>query len=353
MVASGDGWDGISVGRESYQGLVYSMDVQGNHTYVADNIVTHNSQDLSKVMLDIARRQDAQVIALGDDQQAIYAWRGAINAMQELNGDMLPLTESWRFGSEIADMANFILEILGEDWLVTGKGSPGLVTDDPFDLRGEAVLCRSNAGVIRETLELLDENKSVGVVGGTREAVQLLYACWDLYCDKKPRHPEIGMFRNWQELVIFSESEEGGGFKPVVGMVERYRASIKSLCYRLKNETVPEQEAEFVVSTAHKAKGREWDSVRIGQDFSPLAEEEQPERISANGEIIPGVFKLNEEEANLQYVTVTRAKGHLNMAGLGRQLEADRSRLGKRKKAPVQKDEPENLIDILDAEEEW
>lgn len=37
-----DAWQPISITRASYSGTVYSMDVDENHTYIADGIVTHN-----------------------------------------------------------------------------------------------------------------------------------------------------------------------------------------------------------------------------------------------------------------------------------------------------------------------
>jgi len=35
-------WTEISIAKEPYRGLVYSMDIAVNHTYIGDGIVTHN-----------------------------------------------------------------------------------------------------------------------------------------------------------------------------------------------------------------------------------------------------------------------------------------------------------------------
>ena len=67
----------------------------------------------------------------------------------------------------------------------------------------------------------------------------------------------------------------------------------------------PEDDAQVTVSTAHKAKGREWASVRIGPGFGPLS--------VGNGQPQP---RLSLEEARLIYVAVTRAKGTLDTSGL-------------------------------------
>jgi hypothetical protein len=66
-----------------------------------------------------------------------------------------------------------------------------------------------------------------------------------------------------------------------------------------------ERYAEVVISTAHKAKGREWDSVKIGSDFRQPAAAEDGK---------PG--KVPRGEAMLAYVAVTRAKQTLDRGGL-------------------------------------
>jgi superfamily I DNA/RNA helicase len=54
------------------------------------------------------------------------------------------------------------------------------------------------------------------------------------------------------------------------------------------------------ISTAHKAKGREWDSVQIAGDFpEPSGRDDIP-----------------RADAMLAYVAVTRARKHLDPAGL-------------------------------------
>jgi ATP-dependent exoDNAse (exonuclease V) beta subunit len=68
-----------------------------------------------------------------------------------------------------------------------------------------------------------------------------------------------------------------------------------------------EASADVVVSTAHRAKGREWDTVQIGNDF-PRPGEINPKTGEERG--------VTDEEARLIYVAVTRAKLHLDTYGL-------------------------------------
>ena len=49
------------------------------------------------------------MIYVGDAHQQIYAWRGAVNAMQQMPLPESRLTTSFRFGDAIADVANNLL----------------------------------------------------------------------------------------------------------------------------------------------------------------------------------------------------------------------------------------------------
>ncbi|MFJ4153137.1 3'-5' exonuclease [Streptomyces galbus] len=64
-----------------------------------------------------------------------------------------------------------------------------------------------------------------------------------------------------------------------------------------------EDQARVVVSTVHKAKGREWQRVRIGNGFTPEASESTARPV-------------HPAEARLIYVAVTRAREVLDCSGL-------------------------------------
>jgi superfamily I DNA/RNA helicase len=76
-------------------------------------------------------------------------------------------------------------------------------------------------------------------------------------------------------------------------------------------QLVPEQQAEVTVSTAHKAKGREWARVKIADDFTPPQDSDQQDD---NGRPVPG--PIDDGEARLAYVAVTRARHRLDIGGL-------------------------------------
>ncbi|MDE2252682.1 MAG: ATP-dependent helicase [Betaproteobacteria bacterium] len=88
----------------------------------ADFILFDEAQDANALMLQIVGAQSAQKVYVGDPNQQIYAWRGAVNAMQSIQTDHeTRLTESFRFGPEIAEFANRALALCGSDMRLTGK----------------------------------------------------------------------------------------------------------------------------------------------------------------------------------------------------------------------------------------
>ena len=72
-----------------------------------DYVLFDEAQDADPLMLGVLLAQNStQVIYVGDAHQQIYEWRGATNAMQKLPLPSSRLTQSFRFGENIAHVAN-------------------------------------------------------------------------------------------------------------------------------------------------------------------------------------------------------------------------------------------------------
>lgn len=64
-------------------------------------------------------------------------------------------------------------------------------------------------------------------------------------------------------------------------------------------------------SAASWSEGREWNTVRIAHDFTPPKDADEH---NADGQPMPG--PIDETEARLAYVAVTRARTRLDIGGL-------------------------------------
>ncbi|WP_433673925.1 UvrD-helicase domain-containing protein [Microbacterium gorillae] len=269
-----------------------------------DFILFDEAQDADALMVDVLRRQtNTQIVAVGDRNQAIYGWRGAEDAMDAFGGVHTALTMSFRFGQEIADVANEWLDMLGTNPAMRVQGLPGKPASVWNSERvPEAVLTRTNGGALQEAVESQMSGTPTGIAGErkARELRDLAQAAHDLQEKRWTKHPELDSFNTWGEVVAYAESEDGSDLKPLVDIVEKVGARE---VVRVIDSCVPTDQARTVVSTAHVAKGLEWKQVRISDDFRDPGDRR-------------GVPKpLPAEEARLAYVAVTRAFRHLDRRG--------------------------------------
>jgi ATP-dependent exoDNAse (exonuclease V) beta subunit len=266
-------------------------------------VLLDEAQDANPVVAAIVgRQQHAQRILVGDRCQAIYGWRGAIDAMSRFQADQrFCLSQSFRFGRPVAAEANKWLQLL----------------DAPLRLRGfdrisstvgpvacpDAVLCRTNAEAVRQVLAGVDQARRVALVGGGEQIRRLAQAAISLKAGRGTDHPELFAFQTWAEVQDYAANDHAGAdLKVLVDLVDSHGPEV---LVDLVDQLVAEQDADLVVSTAHKAKGREWPRVRLAGDFP------QPHQ-DRDGQ--PG--EVPRAEAMLAYVAVTRARQALDPAGL-------------------------------------
>ena len=94
------------------------------------------------------RGQPSRRVYVGDPHQQIYKVRYAINGMADAGlSDELCLSESFRYGPELAAAANRLLALKGETRLVRGgrRGAPSAT---------KAFIARGNVAVYRHAVEL-------------------------------------------------------------------------------------------------------------------------------------------------------------------------------------------------------
>ena len=263
-----------------------------------DYILFDEAQDANPVIADIVAQQtDTQVVAVGDRAQAIYGWRGAVDFMDTgLPGaERRFLSHSWRFGQAIADNANLWLEQLDTPLRLTGNPDIDSVIQE-FIEQPKAILCRSNAGALASVLAAQAVDQKVHLVGGATDIGKFCDAAVELQTSGKTWHRDLIAFSSWDEVVEYVKESKAsaGDLGTWVNILERY--GIDTVRTAISN-CVPEKQAEVCISTAHKAKGREWDTVRIADDFAPPVDKE-------SGEPKP----LSPADVMLRYVAVTRAK---------------------------------------------
>ena len=262
-----------------------------------DYILFDEAQDANPLILDVLLKQDSLFIAVGDRYQQIYSWRNAVNAMQELNIEKeCFLSQSFRFGHEIADIATQILQkgrnserkLIGFDKIESKVCKIGLPN---------VVICRTNSEIMKQAMSLISLDIPVYISGGVNPLISLLKSAQALMYNKKVYNPQLASFRDWKEVVEYSKTPSGTDLRTLVNIVKKNR--ISNIINNLKKvSSLKPEDASISLITAHKSKGREFNKVQLANDFS------SPEN----------TLEVTDEENNLKYVAATRAKHILDVS---------------------------------------
>jgi hypothetical protein len=273
----------------------------GEPTLDADFVLLDEAQDTNPVLEEVFLAQSAQRVCVGDPAQQIYAWRSARDVMTGFPAEHLYLTRSFRFGPHIAQIANRWLKHAESDLQLTGWGAANSRVGPASDV--DAVLCRGNADAMQEVLAFLENGVPVAMTGGGGALRQTAEAAQDLKSGRRTSHPELFLFTSWDEVQEYAEHDTAGqDLKAIVSLVDNHGPDV---IIDAVDRLADERTAKVTVSTAHKAKGREWARVRVGDGFgAPSVDEYGMQR------------PLHPSEARLIYVAVTRARHHLDPAGI-------------------------------------
>lgn len=330
-----------------------------------EHLIVDEAQDTDESqwsMIDFileSSRPHCTAMYVGDLKQSIYEWR---NARPDLFANRskatLPLTKTFRFGSEIAEVANNLIRNNPEGTAIVAHNEGSKVTCNASTVAsvvdrmlgdfipvGEiAVLCRSNASVTNVEMEL----KSAGipceaakpahrpgiiywllaycVSPYSQPVIEGLSQCLDMDADALAGGPEAtfarlssgdrlqkdaakavmaSMGRNPTVSQAISELEHEFFAPDKIWWLNNYDGwTIRSAVsdWSLPREEETERQAVSIM-TIHQAKGLEFDAVIIAD----LEDGEFPKRSS-----LQDIRKL-EEERRCAYVAMTRARHWLHL----------------------------------------
>ncbi|CAE6964974.1 UvrD-helicase domain-containing protein [Paraburkholderia domus] len=273
----------------------------------ADFILFDEAQDSDGVMLAVLGLQrHAQIIYVGDPYQQIYEWRGAVNAMAQIDAPERALTESFRFGPMVAALASRILGLLDERTPIRGQDSIGsiLVDDHNVSPPVDAILCRKNVTAIWQLAAGVEAGYKPAIRMNPAEIVAFADGADQLLAGRRAFRPTaFSLFETWKDAQSFARSAVGRDLLPIVRIVDECGTGyLRELARRV----TPAADADYVISTVHRAKGLQWKRVKVANDF----------RFKS----VDGRLMLDEDELRLLYVAVTRAQHVLDISELREDL---------------------------------
>jgi hypothetical protein len=273
----------------------------------ADFILFDEAQDSDGVMLSVLGRQHhAQIIYVGDPYQQIYEWRGAVNAMEQIDAPECALTESFRFGTTFAALASRLLALLGERTPIRGQETIGsmMVEDPALEPPVDAILCRKNVTAIWQFAAGLEAGHRPTIRMSPTEILAWADGADRLLAGQRAFRPAaFSLFETWSDAQAFGRSAFGQDLLPLVRIVDELGTGyLRALAQR----SAVEGAADYVISTVHRATGLEWKRVRVANDFRLRG---------ADGNPMP-----DDDELRLLYVALTRAQHVLDISGLRDEL---------------------------------
>lgn len=274
-----------------------------------DYYMVDEAQDSNMLVIDIVRRQVGKQLFIGDENQSIYQFRKAVDALNHVEADQkLYLTSSFRFGEGIAELASLLLQ----GWKNENRSVKGLGKEASHFFVNEAqphtILARTNSGLFDAAVKALNSGVPFGYLGGYEGyRLDMVLDAWNLkkFGVSKVTDPSILLFKSFEELEAYAETVDDKELKMLIRTIDKYGSDIPHLIESLKTKSVSQLTGqEIILSTAHKSKGLEFPSVVLLDDFAELKVE-----VDLNGkEKRPSV-----EDINILYVAMTRAEKNLKL----------------------------------------
>ena len=264
-------------------------------------IIVDEAQDLSPLNLELIKKTPGKKWFVGDPFQCIYQFRGA-GAEAGRQGwetlKKLPLTTCWRCGKEIIKEAQkFVPDIKANPDGETGEVILETRKIDWTKEKPACLLARSNEALVDIALRLWKVGRPVYILG--RDFGTSLLDSLD---DIKGEGVALGTaIMDWAEAKANAYPQNSGWFLALGRVLWLFWKQFKGRKQMEQNIGVFFSDAPkpgaWVLSTIHKAKGKEWDEVWL-LDW---------ETESGGEEWQVDVYR------NLHYVAITRAKKVLHM----------------------------------------
>lgn len=294
-----------------------------------DHILVDEAQDCSSVTLDIVMNQEwAMKGIVGDGSQQLYAFRHAVNTLDKVDYQKFTLSNSFRFDQQIADLAMKSLRlknILGlPGWDVQVNGLGGKIQSGGQ----RAVLSRGNLALITRAIEdmLANNYRHPYFEGGFQNYTLLaeggsLFDILNLYLGRPNsiRDELIKSFSHFEELLQYQKETDDRELQLMTEVVSKYGAELFGYIRMLRENQVPNKvDADVIFSTVHRAKGQEYPTVSLCDDFitadriSVLMKKASAPPAKGEKPYVLDLSQLNEE-INILYVGITRAQSTISM----------------------------------------
>jgi len=295
-----------------FDDMIWMPIVHGCYGKQFDVVIVDEVQDFTPAQIQLVRmlpKPGHRIIAVGDSNQAIFLFRGAEldavgNLAKVLEAIVLPLSVSFRCAQSVVQEAQKSVPAI-QSASGAPKGAVKRITANQFynaARPGDLVVSRINARLAEAAGELRMSGFPVKTLG-----TGYLKALLKLIDGRRPRTQSIVQLMSWLDKKLKSQAsddpvdESPGSFSDMVETIRTFgmgHEKVRDLVADLREIYIDTPSPTCItLSTVHRAKGKEADRVFVLTDtfFLPRGHP--------------------QEEENIYYVAVTRAKTSLFLVG--------------------------------------
>jgi len=269
-----------------------------------DYIMFDEAQDASPVLLSVILKQSCQQIFVGDRYQSIYQFKGSVNAMDIIPYKTYPLSQSFRYGKEIADLASTILQHHNESVNISGINNDSkIVNAKDYEGTGKLLyITHTNKGLYEALITSFQTGAPTKCIGNKVEfTLNNLKSLFSLHNNGKGELSAHSRYTSLEEIIDNDSINSETKYLSELILKDPKKASILMRAIEW-SIYMSDEDSHVHLVTAHGSKGLEADTVMLADDFY--------EAINSFGKGKP----MSEQELYLLYVAVTRAKKTLVLA---------------------------------------
>jgi DNA helicase-2/ATP-dependent DNA helicase PcrA len=284
-----------------------------------DWVFVNEAQDVSPVrtkLVSLVLKEGGRLIAVGDKSQAVYGFSGsdaeAMNTLRhKFDADELPLSISYRCAKAVVAAAQQVMPSIEASETAPDGEVQQVAAWELTELQGgDMVICRRNAPVISLAWKLISQGIPARILG--RDIGGGLVKLIEKLQPKgiKGAHGLLEKLGEWQQTEVkrWAKDERDDMVEAVNDKVNCIHAIVERTTVKTVPDLIRSIEAMFsdddknrqaiTLCSIHKSKGLESDRVWfLDADLIPLKCAKQAWQL--------------EQETNLRYVGITRAKREL------------------------------------------
>lgn len=282
-----------------------------------DFILLDEAQDTNSIMLDIVLNNNCSKILVGDTFQNIYGFNQTINAIETVQADYKKnLSKSFRSKQEILNYADYFLLKYTKKNKV--KMTSNISNKEKNEIKNKSYIMRTNAGII-EFLDKIKYDKNIEQYCLLKNPDDIFQLVFDILNFRSNRFSYISKrnsfllnFNSMLELKNYAKEAFDNNLNKVLILIDKkYDFKVlNALAIKLYNKKNKEN-IFFYITNSHISKGLEWDSVELYNDFPNLNKLQNEIKKEKNLEKKQEMEFFLEQEINLFYVAITRAKFQL------------------------------------------